>query len=278
MADKNNLSDEEIVLLKNLLSKIEPSDLQNSLQEENQTEGSNEDLEDFVDEESFEDELNIESDEENELFDDENEAENRLVKSRQNRKTKLDSKKRVRKNKKTAKERREELRKKKEEQKRRDEEETLEKISYSEVTSKLKELGGDDVNIAPITWELVAPEYKYDVPLLVFSQDDTEILSIALTEKTARDLKDTTNSALYYYMSERKSIQRKKNRKKYEKMSPPKKIAFSLKDTYSTLKYKYGKLAVFGAITISSLFIIVMGVSIWTLITNSDLYYSIMNY
>lgn len=239
----------------------EESEVQESLE--------NDDLEDFVDEEGIDpEEIVILSDPE----EDESEEDGTLSSTKAQRRK---SKKKVRNpdGPPSAKERRKKIREMKKERERKDREETVEKVSLAEVEERLIEVVGDEGEIAPFTWSIVPPEDKYDVPLLVFSQDDEDVFSLALTEKTARSLRSTVDSALYYYMSERQEIRRRNERKKYDKMSPPKKAAVSTLNFYQRLKLKYGGLAIFGAVTISAGFLLVVGVSLWTMIVNSDVFY-----
>lgn len=247
----------------------------------------NDDLEDFVDEEGIDsEEIVIPSDsnedeepeyddsdpEEDESEETESEEEDTLSSTKAQRRK---SKKKVRNpdGPPSAKERRKKMREMKKERERKDREETVEKVSLAEVEERLIEVVGDEGEIAPFTWSIVPPEDKYDVPLLVFSQDDEDVFSLALTEKTARSLRSTVDSALYYYMSERQEIRRRNERKKYEKLSPPKKAAVSTLNFYQRLRLKYGRLAIFGAVTISAGFLLVVGVSLWTMIVNSDIFY-----
>lgn len=248
-------------------------------------EDSDDNLEDFVDYspdlEIDEEELSHEARETKEGYEDEEAEDEEVEKSEPSkiRSSSRTAKKKSRKGKKskpkTARERRRELKEKKREEEERDQEETVEGVSYVEVEERLREVVGDEGEIMPITWEIIPPEDKYDVPLLIFYQNEEEVFSLALTEKTARSLRTTTDSALYYYMSERREVKRKQSRKKYDKLSPPKKVAFSVKRLYDNLRFKYGRLAIFGAVVITTGFIVVLAVSGWTMFTNSDIYYSI---
>lgn len=242
----------------------------------------NDDLEDFVDEEGIDSEeiaLPSDSDEyEDPEYDDSDPEEDGSEEESAPSSTKAQrrkSKKKVRNpdGPPSAKERRKKMREMKKERERKDRKETVEKVSLAEVEERLIEVVGDEGEIAPFTWSIVPPEDKYDVPLLVFSQDDEDVFSLALTEKTARSLRSTVDSALYYYMSERQEVRRRAERKKYEKLSPPKKAAVSTLNFYQRLRLKYGGLAIFGAVTISAGFLLVVGVSLWTMIVNSDIFY-----
>lgn len=248
------------------------------------------DLEDFVDyspelevddeefsgKEEYPDEDESDEDAEEEAAGEEAEEEPTPPKRRSSsRNAKKKSRKGKKSKPKTARERRRELREKKQEEEERDREETVEKVSYVEVEERLREVVGDEGEITPITWEIIPPEDKYDVPLLIFYQEEEEVFSLALTEKTARSLRTTADSALYYYLSERREVKRKQSRKKYEKLSPPKRMAFSIKRLYDNLRFKYGRLAIFGAIVITTGFVVVLAVSGWTMLTNSDIYYNI---
>lgn len=167
--------------------------------------------------------------------------------------------------------------------KRKDEEEEekpkfLSPASFSKVQDRLDELD-ESGELTSLAWEIVPPDDEDDVPFLRFYDEnsDVTVLSLALTERVARRLRDAMTSSLLYYKDERLEKRRAEERERLRQMNGTQRAMTRSKSVYKRAHKRFGLFATIGAVFFGLILVVVLSVSAIAWVVNSDMFYAIFH-
>lgn len=149
----------------------------------------------------------------------------------------------------------------------------LSKASLAVAEEKLQGLGSGSVG--QFAWEIVDPVESSDIPVLRFYDDmsDENILCVALTEKSSRDLRSAMSYALGFYVDERKKQRKKEQFEALNKLNSSQRMVARSKTMYKSAHQRFGLFATLSTVFVGLFVAVVLGISVVTWFMNSDLVY-----